>query len=290
MKNGMEGFHPIVLLMFFTSCLSVTMLIMHPFFLLTSFISGLLYIFVCGGADGLLNSLKFNIITSLMIIIINPLISHCGVTVITYLPDGNPLTMESVVFGCAAALMLSSAVNWFYCINSVMTSDKIIYLFGKISPKLALLISMVLSFSEKLSHHYREVMDARACLDDGKNRISVLIKNISSTIQWALENSVDTADSMCSRGYATGKRTAYNLYKISSRDIIMLILFSAADSIIIYSYFKENIYFSYYPIFLIEYSGFMSYCCFIVFGLLCIMPVIVKWREDIRWKYLRSGI
>ena len=113
MKNGMENLHPIVLFIFFASCLTVTMLIMHPVFLVISFLSGLLFILVSGGVGDVVRSLRFNLVTSLMIILINPLISHGGITVITYLPDGNPLTMESVIFGCAAALLLSSAVNWF---------------------------------------------------------------------------------------------------------------------------------------------------------------------------------
>ena len=290
MKNGMENLHPIVLFIFFASCLTVTMLIMHPVFLVISFLSGLLFILVSGGVGDVVRSLRFNLVTSLMIILINPLISHGGITVITYLPDGNPLTMESVIFGCAAALLLSSAVNWFYCINRVLTSDKLIYLFGRAAPRLALLISMVLAFTEKLSSHYKEVRNARKCFGAKNKRIKGIIKNLSSTIQWALENSVDTADSMHSRGYASGKRTSYSLYHIRRNDIIMIILFAAADIIILYSYYSGQLYFSYYPMITVEASSFAGCFSFIAFGMLCMMPVILKWKEDAEWKYLQSGI
>lgn len=43
-----------------------------------------------------------------------------------------PLTLESIAYGCAAAVMLVAVLFWFSCYNEVMTSDKFMYLFGRI--------------------------------------------------------------------------------------------------------------------------------------------------------------
>ena len=52
-------------------------------------------------------------------------------------PSGNPLTLESIAYGFAAAAMLAAVVLWFSCWNTVMTSDKLMHLFGRVVPALA---------------------------------------------------------------------------------------------------------------------------------------------------------
>ena len=69
----------------------------------------------------------------LLTALINPIFNHEGVTILGYLPSGNPVTQESVIYGICAALMIVSVICHFSCYNEVMTSDKFIYIFGKIS-------------------------------------------------------------------------------------------------------------------------------------------------------------
>ena len=71
--------------------------------------------------------------------VLNPLFNHEGATILTYLPDGNPLTLESMLYGVSAAAMMVTVILWFSCYNSVMTSDKFLYLFGRVIPALSLL-------------------------------------------------------------------------------------------------------------------------------------------------------
>ena len=66
----------------------------------------------------------------LLTALINPAFNHEGQTILTYLSNGNPITLESIVYGVAAAAMLVAVICWFSCYNSVMTSDKFVYLFG----------------------------------------------------------------------------------------------------------------------------------------------------------------
>ena len=296
MNTGFTRNHPITQLVFFVSVIGVNMIILHPVFLLISFIGGASYICCISGFGKMFKLLGFNSVTALMIIIINPLISHGGVTVLTYLPDGNPLTLESIIFGCAAAVLMTVMINWFSCINKLMTSDRIIYLFGKPAPKLALLISMVLNFSGKLSAHYKEVKDARECLyrASGKKGLIARLRNsvtvFSSIIQWSLENSVDTADSMISRGYGSGKRTSFDLFMFRKQDIVVTALFLVIDVYIIYSYINDMISFSYYPVFTIGINSTGAYIAFVLFFILCMTPYLTEKREARKWKYLQSRI
>ena len=101
-----------------------------------SFRASVMYSIILNGIE----TLKFiAMLLPLMLIsaLINPAFNHEGVTVIAYLPSGNPLTLESVLYGIVAASMVATVICWFSCFNKIMTSDKFIYLFGRIIPSLS---------------------------------------------------------------------------------------------------------------------------------------------------------
>ena len=103
--------------------------------------------------------------------LVNPAFNHEGATILTYLPSGNPLTLESMLYGVAAAVMLASVVLWFSSYNEVMTSDKFVYLFGRVIPALSLVLSMALRFIPKFKAQMQTVSEAQACIGrDTKKR------------------------------------------------------------------------------------------------------------------------
>ena len=51
-----------------------------------------------------------------------------------------------MLYGLASAALLSATLLWFTCYNTVMTSDKFIYLFGRVIPALSLVLSMTMRF------------------------------------------------------------------------------------------------------------------------------------------------
>lgn len=42
----------------------------------------------------------------LLTMVMNPLFSHAGATMLFYMRNGNPVTLESIVYGLASGLML----------------------------------------------------------------------------------------------------------------------------------------------------------------------------------------
>lgn len=81
----------------------------------------------------------------LLTAILNPIFNHKGLTVLFYLKR-NPVTLESVAYGAASGVMLGSVLLIFSCFNRIITDDKILYLFGRIIPSLAVVLSMALRF------------------------------------------------------------------------------------------------------------------------------------------------
>ena len=101
---------------------------------------------------------------ALMAALINPAFNHEGATLLAYLPSGNPLTLESIAYGFAAAAMLAAVVLWFSCYTAVMTSDKFVYLFGRVIPALSLVLSMTLRFVPKFKAQIQVVSEAQRCV------------------------------------------------------------------------------------------------------------------------------
>ena len=129
-----------------------------------------------------------------------------------------------MLYGAAAAVMLASVVLWFSSYNEVMTSDKFVYLFGRVIPALSLVLSMSLRFIPKFKAQMQTVSEAQACIGrDTKNgsvlrRVGNAVKIFSTLVTWSLENAIETADSMRSRGYGLPGRTAFSIYRFDDRD------------------------------------------------------------------------
>ncbi len=281
-------FHPIVQFFYFTSVIFFAMFIREPLFLGISLIVSTGYSLYLGRKTTLKALLAFIVPMFFLIAAINPLFNHGGVTIWFYLPDGNPFTMESLIYGLVSGGLFSSTMLWCVCLRCIMTSDKVIYLFGRMAPKLSLLISMILRFIPKLSAHFKEVRNAQKNIGrdmtDGsfKTRISNGVRIISAMLQWVMENSVDTANSLESRGYGLPHRTAFSLFRFEKRDCLILLMISLCDIGILRGYFSGELEFDYFPMISeIRFHAVLT----AIYVILCVMPLTVDIMEDRKWKY-----
>lgn len=289
-----KRYHPIVNFVYFVCVIGFSMFYMHPATLGISFISGFIYSLMLNGKKALRFNIMFMFPIMLFAAIINVFFNHQGITVIAYLPGGNPLTAEALYYGLAAALMIGSVVFHFSCYNSIMTSDKFIYLFGKIIPSLSLVFSMVLRFVPRFKNHLNGVVSARKGI--GKNLTNGNIKEraksgskiLSAMTSWALENSIETADSMKSRGYGLSGRTTFSNFKFVGRDFMALAL---TVILAIYVFAGRNAaHYEYFPA--MSGNGYTTYTVsvFVAYFLLQIIPVIVECVEVGKWILLKRKI
>lgn len=289
-------YHPVISFAYFVLVLGCAMFVMHPVFLGISMISGFLYLLYLRGRKALKSAFLLMLPVFLLSAVVNPLFNHQGVTILFYLKTGNPFTLESVIYGLAAGAMLVSVLNWFSCYQDVMTSDKFIYLFGKVIPAMSLIFSMVLRFVPKYKNQITKVSEAQRCIGrdvtDGnvltRSRNGMKILSIMTT--WALENSVETADSMKSRGYGLRGRTNYAIYRFDSRDRNLLGVILVLGAIVMWGILTDKVRFLYFPMILTHEKTFGSMVVFLCYGILCILPMMINLLEDIKWQYLRSKI
>ena len=133
----------------------------EPVCLAVSFLCALVTALYLNGKKAVRLSLVFLLPMILLIVLVNPVFNHEGMTILTYFPWDNPLTLESIVYGIASAFLLSSTVLWFSSFNAVITSDKVVFLFGRIMPSLSLVISMALRFVPRFSAQMKLVRNAQ---------------------------------------------------------------------------------------------------------------------------------
>ena len=224
MNDRFYNYHPLVNFLYFTLVIGFSMALNHPLAQAISFACACSYAVQAEGKRAVLFSLKYCLPIMLMTAFFNPAFSHEGVTILLYFPTGNPLTLESILYGLSAGAMLATVMLWFLNFNRVITSDKFIYLFGKIIPAMSLVLSMTLRFIPKFKAQMDTVVDAQRSIgrdiSQGSlwQRTKTAITVLSIMVTWALENAIETADSMKSRGYGLKNRTAFSIYRFDERD------------------------------------------------------------------------
>ena len=158
MRDVLSACHPAVGAAWFALVLAFPVTSIHPVLLALGLAAGLLWSARLGGKwrPGTVLLLFFSAA------LFNPLFSHAGATILAYFPTGNPLTLESVLYGLGTGGMLVCAAVWMGCLSRVMTADKWMCLLGRSLPILSLLLSMSLGF---LPRFQRRLAQLRLALE-----------------------------------------------------------------------------------------------------------------------------
>lgn len=295
-RDAFSSYHPLVNFLYFALVLGCTMFFMHPVSLCISLAGALSYGIYLKGWKMVRFTLFYLLPMMLMAAILNPAFNHAGVTILTYLPSGNPLTLESIAYGIGAAGMLAAVILWFSCYTEVMTSDKFVYLFGRIIPALSLILSMTLRFVPKYQAQFKTVREAQKCIgrdiSDGSilSRIKHTVIIFSIMVTWALENAIETADSMKSRGYGLKGRTAFSIYRFAGRDRMALLWLLFCGISIGIAAAMGGMEWQYFPVIQGMELTPLTIGFHLIYMALCLTPVFLNRREDRKWNCLQSEI
>lgn len=293
-SDTFSSYHPSISMLYFVLVIGLTMFLNHPLCLGISLVCALIYSIYLKGKK----AVRFNLVYMLPLLIItaliNPAFSHQGVTILTYLPSGNPLTLESILYGIFAAFLLITVIAWFSCFNAVMTSDKFVYLLGRIIPALSLVLSMSLRFVPRFTAQIKVISNAQKCVGRDVSNGGLIkrakhgIKILSVLVTWALENAIDTADSMKGRGYGLPGRTAFSIYRFDRRDKTALLFLLLCGGGVIVAAFMGKLKFMYMPILYGAAFDLWQAGAFVLYLALCAMPVMINGKEEWKWKALQK--
>lgn len=256
MDDTLRTCHPAVSFAYFALVIACAMLLMHPVCLVLSTLGGGWYVARLLGGKGLRRHLLWLLPMALLAAALNPAFVHQGVTILAYLPSGNPLTLESLLYGLAAGAMLSAVALWFVCVTDVITSDKVVYLFGRVIPALSLLLSMILRFVPRFVRRLRAVAQAQRHLGRDTQtgapvqRVRSALRVFSIVVTWSLESGLITADSMRCRGYGLPGRTSFSLYRFDRRDGAVALWLAFCGLYLLGGGLAGGLRFQYYPMLL----------------------------------------
>lgn len=294
--NEFKRYHPIVNFAYFAFVIGFSMFFMHPVCLVISLCSGFIYSVMLKGKKAIKTNVLYMLPTILVMALMNPAFNHEGVTILTYLPSGNSLTLESILYGILSAVMLVSVLCHFSCYSAVMTSDKFIYLFGRVIPSLSLILSMTLRFVPRFSAQLKVVANAQKCIgrdsvngslvQRAKNALSIL----SVMVTWSLENAVETADSMKSRGYGLRGRTAFSIFTFDKRDQLTLSYILLLGVYVLAGSMFGGMECRYFPSVKLAEISLFSLSVFAAYFALCALPIVIEIWERRKWKAIELKI
>ena len=292
--NEFKRFHPLVNFIYFVFAIGFSSFFLNPFCLVMSLFGSLGFMILSDKKSK--KQIWFFVLIFFITALFNPIYNHRGITIITYLPGGNPLTLESVLYGFASGAMLVSVIAWFASFNRVMTSDKYVYLFGKIAPAISLIFSMTLRFVPRFIKELKTVETAQKGIGKGigngtlKEKIKNGMSVLSVTVTWALENAIETSDSMKARGYGLKGRSAFSIFKFTKKDGIVLFMMLVFGIYTIAGGISGAMNYEYFPSMKASEIGPYGISVYISYGIVMIMPLLIEFAEVRRWHALKSKI
>ena len=286
--------HPVVLMLYFASVITTVMFTSNPVISAMALGGAVLFCSAISGTHGAWRLLKVYLPLLLLFSVTNPFFSHNGATTLFYLGN-NSITLESLLYGAASGVTLISVMLWFKAYVETVTSDKFLYLFGKLMPRASLVVSTVFRFIPMFVRQAKRVAAAQKTMGlyaAGKrfSKARGAMRVMSALITWSLENAMDTAASMKARGYGRKGRSGYSLYSFGRGDATVLTVCASLTLIMMACAILGEQSYTFYPIIVAPKHGPVLYTFYASFAVLVLLPYLVELKEKAEWKFCELKI
>ncbi|MBQ6661203.1 MAG: hypothetical protein IJM57_07265 [Lachnospiraceae bacterium] len=290
--------HPSVPLALLLSVLLLTMFGQSPMLTVPAFAGAVLFLTAIGirglspDSGSTLKSVLGYLILWILVTVTNPLFSTGGATPLAFV-NGRPYTLEALLYGAHLGTMLIAVLLWFRCERSLVPEENRFFLFGRIAPKLALLISTVLRFVPLLRRRAAAMRNAQTAVGvyddpDWLNRTKSHMTTMSALTTWSLEHAIDAGASMKARGYGLPGRTTYRTCRFGAKDALCMIAVVALTAVTVLSLARGGLHYDWYPSITTKRPDGIDRAGVIAFSILCLMPFLSYLKEEIRWSFYRS--
>jgi energy-coupling factor transport system permease protein len=295
MRNYFSEFHPSVILVYFLSVITFTILFNHPILSVISFLSSFLFSSFLGGIKTAIKQLLISLPTVIIFALITPLFNHRGEIPVLYI-NSQPITLEAFMYGIYTGLLIMSMVFWFSSFHKTLGNDKFLYLFGRKLPQSSLLITMIMRFIPYFKLKLNEITMSQKTL--GVSTVNgTLIQRmktgsgiLSALVSVTLEDTLETADSMTARGFALSNKTSRGFYKFKARDLILMIIATAICTLFMVFYLGKSMSFYFFPTLTSCTLSLTQQLVTVVYVLYFNLPLLILFMEELRWKFLKSKI
>lgn len=290
--SGFSSLHPWLCFFYFLALLLFAMFFKHPFYLASLLFCTIIFNFFLDRGESLKKKAKFYLLIAAIVIVLNPLFSQRGATILFYLGH-RPVTLESMIYGVLFALILLSIMFVFLAYNLVISPDRFLYLFSSFAPRTAFIITVTLRFIPLLQHRLREIISVQKAIGGGegeskKQKAKEAMEVLNILVTWSLESALQKAISMRARGYGSGKRSSAVAFSFDKRDLFCMSFMAVTGGLALLGGFFGYGTFTVYPSLEAKYPLFNWH--FIFFLLFISFPIFMESREWIWWRFIRSKI
>lgn len=282
-----DSYHPAINLIYFVSVIAGTLCFLHPVFLALSYLCAFAYsVKLNGRRAAILNLCLIPLIV--LWTLFYAAFNHFGVTNLHRNFIGNQLTLESIVYGGSIGGALAGVIMWLECMHAVFCTDKIVYLFGRVSPKLSLFLAIILRMVPRIGVQARSSQRARQCVGRGVRQGNILrrlksfICIFSATLTWTAESMISISDSMRCRGYTLPHRTAFSIYRFDNRDRSFVIGLFACLSVLLAGMLLHQTRIYYNPRIILNRITPLSAVFYAAYFVLCMLPMALQIIGEIR--------
>ena len=285
---GFEACHPAVNLIYFAAVIFGMLAFQHPVFLAISFLCAFAYSLKRNGTKALVFNLCLLPCIAVFALYYSSL-HHFGMTVLRQNFIGNNMTVESLVYGIVLGVSLAGMMIWMSCVYSVFSSDKVVCLFGKASPRLSLFLAILLRMVPRIKGESKRIHTARKGLGKGIDqgnlwqRMKNGIRIFSMLISWTIGSLATMSDSMRSRGSSLRGRTAFSIYRFDNRDRAYVIILFVCLTLTVMAALLGLTDMVYDPLIIWEPIAAADSLLCIGYAVLCLMPLILELWTDYRF-------
>ncbi len=276
-----DSYHPLINLIYFAAAISCSIAFNHPLFVLLSFVCALICAFSLRGSRALLVLLALLPLMALYTWWYS-FYNHFGVTALGENFAGNSITAEALFYGASLSLRAGAVALFISCLLAVFTADKVVYLFGRLSPKLSLFIAILLRSAPRTLAYARRISVSQQGIGRGPGQGSLparfvnALRLCSVLITWTLENFLESSLSMRSRGYSLRGRTAFSLYRFDNRDRSLVVVIFALLITILAGAALDQTHIYYDPRIIMMPVTALSFVFYAAYGLFLLLPVIIR--------------
>lgn len=220
---GFEACHPAVNLIYFVAVIYGALAFSHPVYLAIGYACAFAYSVWREGKRALVFDLAL-LPCIVAFALYYSSYHHFGVTVLRQNFIGNNMTLESLVYGFVLGVSIATVLMWLTCVYAVFSADKVVYLFGRVSPTASLFLAIILRTVPRLKVQAHRIQTARRGIGRGAGqgrgwaRVKNAVHIFSMLISWLIGSLATVSDSMRSRGSALRGRTAFSIYRFDDRD------------------------------------------------------------------------
>lgn len=289
---GFERCHPAVNFIYFAAVIAGTILFQHPVFLAVSFLCGFLYSIKRNGIKALVFNTALLAFVAAFALYYSSF-NHFGVTVLQQNFIGNSMTLEALVYGFVLGFVVAGVVIWFSCVFSVFTTDKVVYLFGKVSPRLSLFLAILLRMVPRIKKEARKINTAQQAIGRGANqgnlwqRARNCIRIFSMLITWTVDSLTVASESMGSRGSSLRGRKAFSIYRFDNRDRAYVVALFFCLTLTVMAVILGQTTMVYDPV-IIWNPPRPIFCA--GYGVLCLMPLCLELWTEYCFKKARKSL